>query len=196
MSNNIRKIREERGVSQEELANLLGVKRPVISKYENGVTQLTQNILNKLCDIFDLSADYILGRASAGKLPVLGTIRAGEPTISAENIDEYIDAGAEYTGGYYNYFALEVKGNSMEPAYRQGDIIIVKSQSSCDSGKDAVVIVGDDEATLKRYFVAGDTIILQPLNPAYKQMVFTLEEAAKLPIKIVGTVVELRRKID
>lgn len=197
MRNVIRKLRESRGMSQEQLAELLGVKRSAVSKYENGGLQLTQSILTSLCNIFHVSADYILGieDALSVRIPLLGGVQAGGPVFAGQEALGYLEAGARYAACREDYFALNVQGESMLAAYQPGDSIIVRRQSDCGNGRDAVVMVGDEEATLKRYYRQKGTVILKPLNPDFEQTVFSMQEAAELPVRVIGVVVELRRYI-
>ncbi len=199
MRNIIRQLREKHGYSQEELAMRLGVKRSAVSKYENGMLSLTQPILIALCDIFKVSADYILGLECSGemvKIPLLGTVRGGLPSFATEDISEYEMLPERFCNDSGRYFALEVKGESMSPLYMPDDIVIVRKQQVCSNGKDAIVMVGSDEATIKRFYRREGMVILQPMNPAYSQMVYTAQEVEELPVRIAGVVVEMRRKIE
>ncbi len=60
--NRIKELRKEHNLKQEQLAKMLNVKRAAVSKYETGYVSLSDETLHKLCDIFNVSSDYILGR--------------------------------------------------------------------------------------------------------------------------------------
>lgn len=94
-----------------------------------------------------------------------------------------------------NISGLRIKGTSMMPEYLDGDTIILEKVDDCESGQDCVVMVNGQDGTFKRVFKNETGIILQPLNPTFSPMVYSNEEIEKLPIKIIGKVVELRRKI-
>ena len=114
-----------------------------------------------------------------------------------ECIEDIIDTeeiSADMLKGGKQYFGLKIKGNSMEPEYLDGDTIILEKTEDCESGDDAVVMVNGDDGTFKRVFKNDNGIILQPLNPAYAPLVFTNEDIEKLPVRIWGVVVEIRRK--
>lgn len=83
----------------------------------------------------------------------------------------------------------------MMPEYLDGDTIILEKVDDCESGQDCVVMVNGQDGTFKRVFKNETGIVLQPLNPTFSPMVYSNEEIEKLPIKIIGKVVELRRKI-
>ena len=93
-----------------------------------------------------------------------------------------------------NFFALEVKGDSMSPIFIEGDIVIIKKQNDCENNEIAIIIVNGDEGTIKKVRKTEQGIILQPLNLAYAPMIFTNEEIKSIPITIVGIVKELKRK--
>lgn len=82
----------------------------------------------------------------------------------------------------------------MMPEYLDGDTIILEKVDDCESGQDCVVMVNGQDGTFKRVFKNENGIILQPLNPTFSPMVYSNEDIEKLPIKIIGKVVELRRK--
>ena len=73
--NKIKELRLERNWKQDELGKILNVKRAAISKYENEHIPLTAETICILCDIFDVTADYLIGRTDEkkpfeNKLPV------------------------------------------------------------------------------------------------------------------------------
>ena len=90
------------------------------------------------------------------------------------------------------YFYLMVKGDSMEPRIKDGDLALVHRQASLENGDLGVIVYGDDEGTLKKYFKNGDTIILQPFNPAYESLILTKEDLDH--VYIAGKVVETKTK--
>ena len=84
----------------------------------------------------------------------------------------------------------------MYPQYLEGDTVILRKATTCDSGDDCAVLVNGDEATLKRVFLhAGGAIELRPVNTAYPPRTYTPAEVEDLPVQLIGVVVELRRKI-
>lgn len=114
-----------------------------------------------------------------------------------ECIEDIIDTeeiSADMLKGGKQYFGLKVKGNSMFPEYLDGDTLILLKQDDCESGDDCVVMVNGNDGTFKRVIKNETGIILQPLNAEYQPMIYTNEQIEKLPVKIIGKVVELRRK--
>lgn len=105
---------------------------------------------------------------------------------------EEIDSALAATG---DFFGLRVKGNSMEPRIREGDVVIVRKQDDADTGDTAVVMVNGDSATVKRIKKEPDgSLVLIPNNPAYDAQHFSPAEIADKPVHIIGKVVELRGK--
>lgn len=186
--------------SQADLAKLLFVNQTAVSQWERGVTTPSPPILLKLSQIYGVTTDYLLGRDHPEKslegvqIPVLGDVAAGIPIEAVENIVDYeeIDAALAATG---DFFALRIKGASMEPRIREGDVVIVRKQEDADTGDTAVVLVNGDSATVKRIKKEPDGgLWLLPNNPAYDPQHFSPAEVAGKPVHIIGKVVELRGK--
>lgn len=130
------------------------------------------------------------------KIPVIGSIPAGIPIEAIEDIIDWEEIPASMCAGDKDYFALEVKGDSMWPDYLPGDVVIVRKQPCCESGDVCVVYVNGYDATLKQVKLDEDgSISLIPKNQAYPPRTYSLDEVQSLPVAICGVVVELRRKI-
>ncbi len=93
-----------------------------------------------------------------------------------------------------DYFALMIKGDSMTPQMQEGDVVIVRRQSDVDSGDIAIALVNGFEATCKQVMKSSDGVTLISFNPSYKPMIYSNEDVKKLPVAIIGKVIELRRK--
>lgn len=130
------------------------------------------------------------------RIPVLGSIPAGIPVELIQDIIDYEDISEEMLKGGKEYFALKVKGTSMWPKYLDGDTIIVLKQDDCESGQDAIVMVNGNDGTFKRVIKKETGITLEPINQQeYNSVSYSNEDIEKLPIKILGVVKEIRRKI-
>ena len=95
------------------------------------------------------------------------------------------------------YFALRVKGASMEPLLREGDVVIVRKQESVESGDVAIVMVNGNEATIKKinYQDNGITLVAYNVN-VYEPHFYCKEDVVNLPILVAGKVVESRHKFE
>lgn len=193
-------LRKREGLTQAEVAARLGVDRSTYAKYENGQSEPNFEMLQKLADLFRSSADFLIGGTdqpsskSGSWVPVLGDVAAGIPIEAVENIVDYeeIDTDMASTGKHYG---LRIKGSSMEPRIREGDVVIVRQQEDADTGDTAVVLVNGESATVKRIKKEPDGgLWLLPNNPAYDPQHYSPAEVAEKPVRIIGKVVELRGK--
>ena len=178
----LRQCRKQKHMSQAELASLLGVTQQAVGKWESGKSSPDPTTVAKLAEILDTTADYLLG--------LFGTVKAGYGALAYEE-----DYGKEYARvkDPSSYFYLVVRGDSMEPRIHDGDLALVHRQDTLENGDLGVLIYGDEgEGTLKRYLQRGNCVVLQPFNPAYKEMVIKGEELNHL--HIAGRVVETKAK--
>ena len=197
----LKEIRKGHKKSQEELAKLLGVTQATLSGWENEKYEIDNKSLIKCAEILNVSVDYLLGRSdeqsdpssNAIKIPVLGNVAAGLPISAVENILDYeeISEDMSRTG---EFFGLRIKGNSMEPRIKEGDVVIVRQQDDVESGQVAIVLINGDDATCKKFVKHDNGISLVSYNPSHSPMFFTPEEIETKPVRIIGRVVELRGK--
>lgn len=132
------------------------------------------------------------------KVPVLGYIKAGIPINAIEDIIDYEEI-PETLAKKGQFFALTVKGDSMEPDIKDGDIAILLVQPDVENGEiGAVIFNGDNEATLKRIYKDETGITLIPDNPnnkdGFKPTHYTNKEIKEIPITIAGKLMEVRKK--
>ena len=126
--------------------------------------------------------------STASEISILGSIAAGTPI---EAIQQEVDRVAlpENLQNNGEHYGLKVKGDSMiEAGINDGDTVIVKKTSNVDSGQIAVVLIDDQEATLKRIRKKGNTIALEAANKNYGTKIY-----AAVRIKIQGKLVSLYR---
>lgn len=199
-------LRKRCQLSQQDLANKTGLKRSAISMYETGQREPDFETLEIFADFFNVNMDTLLGKsetkpsstlplnaipfdpAKGHRIPILGRISAGLPLYAEEHIEGYtlteLNGGAEY-------FALRVHGDSMNALrINDGDIIIVRRQDEVEQGEIAVVIVGEEDATVKRFYSSDTTVTLMPqsTNPEHKPQLYDLSKTA---IHVLGKVVKV-----
>lgn len=196
--NRLKALRKSRGISQRQLAEEIKAAQNTISNWENGTRDMDSATLLMLADYFNVTADFLLGndtptKRKGIKIPVLGSVQAGVPIEAVEDILDYEEITPEMAAAG-EHFALVIRGDSMEPRMREGDVVIVRKQSDVTSGDVAVVIVNCHEATVKRILKKENGIMLQPTNHSHEPLFFTPEQVHELPVVIVGRVVELRAK--
>lgn len=191
----LKRLRKEKGLTQDEVAQRIGVSRTSYLKYEKGTHEPDFDTLKKIAELFSVDCNHLIGSTghSVKKIPILGSVQAGVPTEACEYIEGYEEIPGELaqTG---SYIALRVKGDSMSPRILPGDIVIVRLQQDVESGETAVVIVDGGEATVKKVLKYPDGIRLVPNNPAYEPLFFTNNEILSRPVIVYGKVAELRRK--
>ncbi len=194
----IKELRRAKNLTSKELAARVGVAESTMSLYENGKREPDFETLGRIADILETDLDYLLGlsdelRPSKNRrVPVFGSVAAGVPIDAITDIEDYEEISEEMARNG-EYVALRIKGNSMEPMLLQGDTVIVRIQSTVESGEIAVVLVGGDEATCKKIQKTPEGVILTSINPAYEPMFFSNKMIESLPILIFGKVVEMRR---
>jgi repressor LexA len=121
-------------------------------------------------------------------LPVVGQVAAGSPVLAEENIEEYV-AVPPAAGGDTGEYVLRVRGDSMiDAGILEGDYVVVRPQSTARDGEIVVALVGDESATVKRFFHEGDHIRLQPENAR-------LDPIRSSDVQVLGKVVGLFRSV-
>ena len=185
-----------------EMARRLCVSQGTYSLWENDKVKIDNESLQNLADFFGVSVDYILGREESNRppksrrgkwIPVYGEIAAGIPIEAIEDIIDYEEIHDEMaaTG---DYIALRIKGDSMEPRIKEGDVVIIRRQENVENGEIAAVMVNGDNATLKQIKREDNGLWLISSNQAYPPVFYTRKECENLPIRILGRLVELRAK--
>ena len=194
----LKEARKAKNMTQKEVASLIGVNQNTYSYWENGKTKIDDKTLKKLSNIFDVSIDYLLSNAPAKpkkgvRIPVLGRVQAGIPVEAIEEIIDYeeIEEDLAKTG---EFFGLQIKGDSMSPNILEGDIVIVRQQPDIESGEIGIVLINGQDATVKKVVKHDTGLSLVAFNPAYPPRIFNFEDIKKLPVVILGKVIELRRK--
>ena len=192
ISQNIKKFRKAKGFSQVVLGEKLGVGQSTVAMWECGKNSPEYATLRKLADLLEVSVSRLCGSEDEPvKVNVLGNVAAGKPIDAVENIVGYEEISAERARGG-EFFALRIKGRSMEPRMFEGDTVIVRRQNSVENGEIAIVRVGEDEATCKKFYRSGDGISLVSINPEYEPMFYPKEELGNVKIEVLGKVCELR----
>lgn len=193
----LKELRSECKISQQRLADDIGVSRSTVAMWETGGAQPDNDMLLLLSDYFNVPTDYLLGKKFSTKkgvkIPVLGEVQAGLPIEAVENIIDYeeIDEAMASRG---DYFALQVRGDSMEPKFSQGDVVIVRKQPTVDEGDIGIFLVNGDCATIKKFSQHKHGIALIPLNPNHNLQNYSNKDVETLPVICLGKVVELRAK--
>ena len=195
----VKKLTEEQNMSMSELSRRVGIAKSAISRYFNGTRELPLNKIGDFTSVLHTTPDYLLGidyeppKPQGLQIPVLGTVAAGIPISAVEDILDYEEVPQSWEN-QGEFFALKIKGDSMEPRMESGDVVIVKQQSDASSGDTVIVLVNGDDATCKRLQKTDNGIMLVSTNPKYPPMFYSDEDIRTKPVVILGKVVELRQK--
>ena len=196
----IKSAREDLKLTKRELAKRIGVHESSINKYEKGLVDIPLSKISELARVLKVTEAYLMGWEEKSEqppqglqIPVLGTVAAGIPISAVEDILDYeeIPLSWESQG---EFFALRIKGDSMQPKMDDGDVVIVRQQSDANSGDTVIALVNGDDATCKKLQKTENGIMLVSTNPNYLPMFFTNKEIQTKPVVILGKVVELRSK--
>ena len=210
-SKNLKFLREKKGISKNKLGELVGVNQTTIGRWENeeitpsidNVEEVARVLNIDLPDLLikDLSfdnGDLINIPDDTIQIPVLGTIKAGMPIEAQQEILEYIEIPKKWTAGGKKFYGLKISGDSMFPKYQEGDIVIFEQNEDKEmyNGKDCAVMVNGDDATFKKVLLSDSGITLVPYNTArYDIMMYSNDDIANLPIRIIGIAREKRTKL-
>lgn len=122
------------------------------------------------------------------ELPVMGRIAAGVPIEAIAHVSHHVSVPGTMLSGKGQHYALEVRGDSMiEAGINDGDIVVIREQSTADNGDIVVALVEDSEATLKRFRRKGGMIALEAANPAYETRLLP-DHAVKVQGRLVGLI--------
>lgn len=197
----LRRLRMERGLSQEDVARRLGTSRQVISRYESGARMPKLSTVTALAAALDAPLGALTGEAEVfglpgverpkwRRVPLLGDIACGEPILAEENVEGYVEVDASVRCD----FTLRCRGDSMEPRLRDGDIVMIRIQPDVLDGQIAAVLIGG-EATLKHvYHLPGRAgLRLMPENPAHAPIFVTPDNADEA--RVLGRAVAYQRRL-
>lgn len=192
LSQRLHALRRERGLTQSDLASRLGVSQQAIAKWESAKSLPEPGMISHLAALFSVSADYLLGvtdsLSPAGAfsgVKIIGSVKAGYGALAFE--EELGEAPADVRNPE-DYRFLTVKGDSMAPYIREGDLALVRLQRTLQNGDLGVFIYRDEEATLKKFHASNGTVTLTPFNDSYETLTLSGEELGELII--FGRVIE------
>ena len=207
VGNRIRQRRLELGLSGEEVGKMLGVNKTTVYRYEKGeIDKMPIEVVEKLSVALRTTPDVIMGwnnnastptnlvpisRASIVNIPILGTIKCGQPILAEDNITGYREELSDRLPSG-NLFYLKSQGDSMVPTIPEGSLVLIREQPTVEYGEVAAVLVnGDTEATLKRVKKQGDIVMLIADNPDYPPYIITDDNPARIIGKAVQVSVDL-----
>lgn len=197
-----------RQMNQTELAKRSQISKSSISRYIKGDWEGKQGAVYALAKALGITEAWLMGYdvpmeaeeapspipagfeplPEMATIPLVGSIACGTPILAEQNIEARIGVPALWRAD----FALTCHGNSMAAMIQDGDIVCIRKQPEVENGEIAAVRIGE-EATLKRFYRQGDTVMLQAENPAFSPLVYTRDQLNEITIE--GRVVGICRGI-
>ena len=204
-STRLKELRKSKGMTLDQLAELVGTSKQTIHRYETGViTNVPPEKVESLAVALGTTPQELMGWDDEGtdavngilpisvkQLPVLGDIACGMPIYAEERHESFVTVAGNLDAD----FCLKAHGDSMTGArIFDGDVVFIRSQSAVENGEIAAVII-NDEATLKRvyYYPSEGKLILSPENPRYAPLVYVGHELDA--VKIIGKAVAFQSVI-
>ena len=198
MAKNIKRFMTKQGIRPTDICGTLKIPMPTFSDWINAKTYPRIDKIELMANYFGIEKSDLVEnkniRIKKGvTINVLGRVAAGLPIEAIENIidTEEITEEMARTG---NFFGLQIHGDSMLPSICDGDIVIVRQQEDAENGEIVIATVNGTDATCKRLRKYKGGIELIANNPTYEPLEFSNQEIIEKPVRIIGKVVELRRK--
>ena len=190
-------------ITQLELSKRLGVGTTSVYNWCNGIKSPRMDKVDAMCRIFNCKRSDLMEEKDPNVapttieagciIPVLGRVAAGYGKEAIEEVVDHIEISSALASKG-EFFGLLIKGDSMVPTLYDGDTVIVERTSDAESGDLVIALVNGSDATCKRLQKYAEGIALIPINAAYEPMRFTDSEIDTTPVRILGKVVEMRRK--
>ena len=213
-ASNLKHLRLQSGMTQEELAKKLDKDYSTIGKWELGQRSPIMTDVIRIANLFNVSLEKLIGQSiiydnaeqieldsNTIKIPVLGAIKAGVPIETQQDILEYVDIPKNWTKGGKSFYGLKISGDSMYPKYCEEDIVIFEHTEDyiIANNKDCAVMVNGFDATFKNVTISENGITLVPFNlnnsDNYQPTFYSKEQIISLPVKIVGIAREKRTRL-
>lgn len=188
----IAELRRERGINQEQLAEMALLSRVTVARYESGRIEPGASALSRIADVLNVSTDELLCRTeklppfisiTKSGVPIIGEIACGTPITAQQNITGYADLPESVNAD----FALKCKGQSMSPTFEEGDLVLIRQTPDIENGQIAAVGI-DGEAMLKRVYKNETGVTCVSDNPSFAPMFFPAGEGMTVYGMAVGYV--------
>lgn len=202
IGNRIKSLREAHGMTQIELANIVGVTDKAVSTWENDINAPRMGAIQKMADYFHVSKGYLIGDDEdlqshplpfnlipisdlyRQRVPLIGEVAAGEPIYAPEDMGVYVNSPVNCDA------AITIHGDSMSPTYQDGDVVYIKCVPDVPEGAVAVIFL-DDEAAIKHVYKRPTGLTLWSDNPNYMPKQIEFEDYTN--VRIFGVPVGFTR---
>lgn len=203
----LRQIMVERGLSYEELGRMVNRTPQSLNRYARGLREPKAMVASEIACTLGVDPLWLQGYdvlreprrsellpiGDESLVPILGSIRAGIPSLATQDIQGYAPADVLNPR---EHFYLRVSGDSMVGAgIRDGDLVLLRQQNTAENGQIVACLLEGENATLKRFRRHKNTIILQPENPSYEPRFIPVGDFEAGTALIVGVAVRLMRNL-
>ena len=205
-SKNLKYFMSKDGKNVTDLSNDLHLSYSTVNDWYNGKNYPRPDKINLLANYFNISTSDLTEEQDKHTdntknngsviVPVLGRIPAGIPLEAIEEIIDYEEIPAKWLNGDKQFFALKIKDNSMAPFIQKDDIVLSVFKNVVNNNEIAVLNIGNEDAVLRKISYTNHGIIIYGINITEHQPHFySNSELKTTPIKVIGKVVEIRRKL-
>lgn len=199
--------REELGLTLEAVGIAVGVSKSTVKKWENGlISNMKRDKIAQLANVLKLNPvsfimeeepiepnAEIMPAQNIYMIPVFESVSAGFGAYSNSDVIDYMPLYIQNPSDVPDMLCIKVEGDSMYPKIENGDMVVVRKQSSVDSGQIAVIMIDNEEGLVKKVNYGSDYIELQSINPEYQSRVFKGKEMQRLTV--VGAVKQIVKYI-
>ena len=198
IAENIRRIRTQHDMTQEEFGKVAAVSAMAVSQWENGRAVPRMGAVQRIADYFNISKGEVIGVVlPSGAMPVvassatvplltLGRVHAGA-LADEEEIAHRVEVPASVCAGHPRAFALEVEGDCMNRVIPEGSHVLVDPDRQPANGSIAVVETEDYRAVMRRWYKGSTKLMLSADSfEDYEDMIFGMDDG---PVRVIGTVV-------
>ncbi len=199
IGNNIKRLRAESGLTQDQLGERVGVTGKAVCTWELGLKTPRMPVIERLAALFGVSKSEIIegvpstSASPITRVPILGRVAAGSGCLADDNLDGYENVPTDILSTGEEFILLNVKGDSMSPKIEEGDRLLIQLQPSVDSGSYAVVLIDDEDGVVKKVCYSKNRIELISENPYYPPRIFEDSEVTR--VRVVGLVKYIFRKV-
>lgn len=203
----LKTLRKEKGISVDKLAEIIGKDRATIYRYESSeIEKMPTSVLEPLCKALNTTPSYLMGWEEAKvqevvplpqdnvfMIPIYDSVAAGFGVVAQDCVVSYLPTYLTCPSEKDQYLWINVKGDSMAPLIDDGSKILIKKQSSVDSGSIAVVLMDDEEAVVKKVIYGDNWVELHSTNPYYPPRRFEGSQLER--IQVLGLVKEVSKSL-
>ena len=202
VAKNIKSLRLENDLTQEQLASRLGVSRSTVTQWENGWSSPRMGMVQKLASVFDVPTTSIVADELPNRLPgaitplpakpayapLLGRVHAGDAT-EPEILEERISLPAEVAEHHPRAYFLQVEGDCMSNVYPEGCYILIDPDTVPQNGSIAVVSIDGSDYVMRRLYRGASVLVLSPDSAAGDYDDIVIEADGDHTVGYHGTVV-------